>query len=109
MVGGGGTWGYRVQEERPALIKLSEQVLQGHTNIETGDTNISKETTNIEGDTNISKETKNIWFQTDKYFVCSPHKYCFRDRIEIDEGPTNMCFQKKENISIEDNTNHVSG
>ena len=66
MVGGGGTWGYRVQEERPALIKLSEQVLQGHTNIETGDTNISKETTNIEGDTNISKEKENIWLQTKK-------------------------------------------
>ena len=67
MVGGGGTWGYRVQEERPALIKLSEQVLQGHTNIETGDTNISKETTNIEGDTNISKEKENIWLQAKKY------------------------------------------
>ena len=67
MVGGGGTWGYHwVQEERPALIKLSEQVLQGHTNIETGDTNISKETTNIEGDTNISKEKENIWLQTKK-------------------------------------------
>ena len=89
MVGGGGTWGYRVQEERPALIKLSEQVLQGHTNIETGDTNISKEPTNIEGDTNISKEATNIW----------QPKCSFRQ--------TNILFVVHTNIASETEQNYL--
>ena len=76
MVCGGGTWGYRVQEERPALIKLSEQVLQGHTNIETGDTNISKETTNIEGDTNISKETNKYLVAGNTNIVSDRQIFC---------------------------------